>query len=140
MVNIGVKPIRLKIQYRMHPSISLFPSKCFYESQLNNGVTEEDRPIGHVKFPNEKIPLVLWDVKGRELRPQKGFSYYNSEETDAICQIVTELRNGGIKMSDIGIIAAYKGQKNYIKKRISEGKIVSPKDIKELEISSIDSF
>ena len=84
--------------------------------------------------------MVLWDVKGKELRPQKGTSYFNSEETDAICEIITELRNGGIKMVNVGVIAAYKGQKNYIKKRIEDRKIVPRNEIRDLEISSIDSF
>jgi len=33
----------LKIQYRMHPSISLFPSEKFYEGLISNADSVVDR-------------------------------------------------------------------------------------------------
>ena len=34
MVLVGVHPIRLQVQYRMHPALSEFPSNMFYEGSL----------------------------------------------------------------------------------------------------------
>ena len=34
LVLLGVKPIRLQVQYRMHPCLSEFPSNAFYEGSL----------------------------------------------------------------------------------------------------------
>lgn len=34
---------RLKKQYRMHPEVSAWPNKYFYNGELENGVTDEDR-------------------------------------------------------------------------------------------------
>ena len=31
LVLLGTRPIRLQVQYRMHPSLSEFPSNMFYE-------------------------------------------------------------------------------------------------------------
>lgn len=31
---LGIKPIRLQVQYRMHPCLSEFPSNTFYEGTL----------------------------------------------------------------------------------------------------------
>ena len=31
LVQIGIRPIRLQVQYRMHPELSIFPSNTFYE-------------------------------------------------------------------------------------------------------------
>jgi regulator of nonsense transcripts 1 len=45
LVLIGNRPIRLQVQYRMHPSLSEFPSNMFYEGSLQNGVTEADRQL-----------------------------------------------------------------------------------------------
>ena len=45
LVLIGIRPIRLQVQYRMHPSLSEFPSNMFYEGSLQNGVTEADRRL-----------------------------------------------------------------------------------------------
>jgi regulator of nonsense transcripts 1 len=34
---LGVKPVRLAVQYRMHPCLSEFPSNTFYEGSLQVG-------------------------------------------------------------------------------------------------------
>ena len=39
LVVLGIRPIRLQVQYRMHPALSNFPSNIFYEGSLQNGVT-----------------------------------------------------------------------------------------------------
>jgi regulator of nonsense transcripts 1 len=37
LIRAGVKPIRLQVQYRMHPCLSEFPSVMFYEGlRLSN--------------------------------------------------------------------------------------------------------
>lgn len=41
--NAIIRPIRLEVQYRMHPALSEFPSNTFYEGSLQNGVTKEER-------------------------------------------------------------------------------------------------
>lgn len=40
LVYLENRPIRLQVQYRMHPALSSFPSNVFYEGSLQNGVTE----------------------------------------------------------------------------------------------------
>lgn len=40
LVVLGTRPIRLQVQYRMHPALSAFPSNVFYEGTLQNGVTQ----------------------------------------------------------------------------------------------------
>lgn len=42
LVVLGIRPIRLQVQYRMHPALSSFPSNIFYEGSLQNGVTAGD--------------------------------------------------------------------------------------------------
>ena len=34
LVLLGVRPCRLRVQYRMHPALSQFPSNAFYEGAL----------------------------------------------------------------------------------------------------------
>lgn len=43
LVVLGIRPIRLQVQYRMHPALSAFPSNIFYEGSLQNGVTAGKR-------------------------------------------------------------------------------------------------
>jgi len=64
LVLIGIRPIRLQVQYRMHPALSEFPSNMFYEGSLQNGVTEADRQL--LTLPGftgrEDFPWCVWDV------------------------------------------------------------------------------
>ena len=45
LVKLGVKPIRLIVQYRMHPSLSVFPSNTFYDGTLQNAVSAHERTM-----------------------------------------------------------------------------------------------
>ncbi|KAK2087772.1 ATP-dependent helicase NAM7 [Saguinus oedipus] len=45
LVVLGIRPIRLQVQYRMHPALSAFPSNIFYEGSLQNGVTADCRDL-----------------------------------------------------------------------------------------------
>ena len=45
LVVLGIRPIRLEVQYRMHPLLATFSSNFFYEGALQNGVQEADRVI-----------------------------------------------------------------------------------------------
>eukprot|EP00658_Telonema_sp_P-2_P026925 TRINITY_DN2090_c0_g1_i4.p1 TRINITY_DN2090_c0_g1~~TRINITY_DN2090_c0_g1_i4.p1 ORF type:complete len:812 (-),score=172.65 TRINITY_DN2090_c0_g1_i4:150-2585(-) len=51
LVTLGVRPIRLQVQYRMHPALSEWPSNKFYEGSLQNGVTAQERIQHFVDFP-----------------------------------------------------------------------------------------
>jgi regulator of nonsense transcripts 1 len=51
LVQIGMRPIRLEVQYRMHPVLSDFPSNMFYDGMLQNGVSSLDRELpGQVRL------------------------------------------------------------------------------------------
>ena len=73
LVVLGIRPIRLQVQYRMHPSLSEFPSNLFYDGTLQNGVTIGEykemchlytyvskplSPSDIVMFPNESIIII----------------------------------------------------------------------------------
>lgn len=49
----------IQVQYRMHPSLSEFPSNSFYEGTLQNGVTTSDRMLTQIDFP--------WPVPNRPM-------------------------------------------------------------------------
>lgn len=38
LILLGQRPVRLIVQYRMHPALSEFSSNMFYEGSLQNGV------------------------------------------------------------------------------------------------------
>ena len=123
MVEAGAVPTRLDIQFRMHPSICVFPSNCFYEGKLRSGVSEEERRI-HSKvrylFPREDQSTFFWHMTGHEMRPQQGKSYFNRQEAEAISELVACFVQNGVEESEIGVICAYKGQKNLVRRLVND--------------------
>ena len=52
LVKLGVKPIRLIVQYRMHPALSSFPSNAFYDGTLQNAVSAHERSMRESHDPH----------------------------------------------------------------------------------------
>jgi regulator of nonsense transcripts 1 len=84
--------VLLDKQYRMHPAISDFPNRCFYEGQLSNGVDAGDRLSPSLGFPT---PLLFLDVDGNEV--PHGTSFANEEEGAAVRLVVTRMREHGVE-------------------------------------------
>lgn len=112
----------LDTQYRMHPEISLFPSKTFYESRLKDG---EDmaklraRPWHHASL---LAPYRFFDVQGMQSSTSKGHSLINSAELEVAMQLydrlITDCRQYDFR-GKIGIITPYKGQLRELRLRFS---------------------
>lgn len=79
LVILGHPPIRLTVQYRMHPCLSEFPSNMFYEGTLQNGVTVQERLRRNVDFPwpAGDLPMVFWSNLGQEEISASGTSFLN---------------------------------------------------------------
>jgi regulator of nonsense transcripts 1 len=76
LVKLQIKPIRLQVQYRMHPDLSVFPSNTFYEGALQNGVTASDRKLNaEFNWPSKDHPMFFWHVRGQEELSASGTSY-----------------------------------------------------------------
>mmetsp|Transcript_9231 Transcript_9231/g.27028 ORF Transcript_9231/g.27028 Transcript_9231/m.27028 type:complete len:763 (-) Transcript_9231:654-2942(-) len=82
LVLLGIRPIRLQVQYRMHPCLSEFPSDMFYEGSLQNGVTEAQRtPAAEVfPWPNPRKPMMFYTCNGAEEISGSGTSFLNRTE------------------------------------------------------------
>ena len=127
----------LQVQYRMHPKLSEFPSNTFYDGNLQNGVTSDDRIYFNVNFPwpNPKKPTFFYHIVGKEEFSASGTSYINREEADFIDTIVKTLLKCTVKPEQIGIITPYEGQRCYIVSRMLKNCAST-----EIEVSSVDSF
>ena len=136
MIDLNLRPIRLEIQYRMHPSIADFPSAQFYEGSLQSAVSASDRYLGKFPFPAEGMPQMFYHVAGAsEELSGSGTSYLNRAEASAVAKMVSLfVTKSGVGFSDIGIITPYDGQKQYLMQ------VLSSEVEQGLEISSGDSF
>ena len=149
LVLVGLRPIRLQVQYRMHPILSEFPSNMFYEGSLQNGVTESDRQMRHMPgytgkddfpWPIKSKPMFFWSVAGMEEISSSGTSYLNRTEASYVEKIVTHLLKMGVESSQIGVITPYDGQKRYVQEHMRRSGSLASSVYEAIEVNSVDAF
>ncbi|CAG8652979.1 9974_t:CDS:1, partial [Dentiscutata heterogama] len=127
----------LDTQYRMHPGISEFPNKQFYENKLKDGVSAEKRPlINGFVWPNPEIPVAFVQVSGKETFLKS--SKYNLEEVNNLVNIMKIIiESGGVTPQDIGIISLYSAQLEKVESALKDCKNES---FKNIEVKTADGF
>ena len=142
LVILGCAPIRLNVQYRMHPCLSEFPSNMFYEGSLQNGVTMQQRLRRDVDFPWPVIdgPMMFWSNLGNEEISASGTSYLNRTEASNVEKIITRFFKAGVQPQDIGIITPYEGQRSYVVSSMQSTGTFKKENYKEIEVASVDAF
>ncbi|KAI8912726.1 AAA domain-containing protein [Gorgonomyces haynaldii] len=128
----------LSIQYRMHPELSIFPSKHFYNSRLQDapGMAEKRRAKWHEKFK----PYQCIHVPGEE-KTGGMQSYYNMMEVDIIVGLVKRLADAFplVDFSQkIGIITFYSSQLSKLKSRFQQE--FGPRILQSIDINTVDGF
>lgn len=118
----------LDMQYRMHPEISMFPSREFYEGQLADGQNMHE--LRQQPWHQSALlgPYRFFDVQGVQARGHKGQSLVNTRELDVAMQMYDRFSNeyGDCDLTGkIGIITPYKAQlfelRNRFRSRYGEG-------------------
>lgn len=142
LVSLGSSPIRLQVQYRMHPCLSEFPSNMFYEGSLQNGITMQQRLRKDVDFPWPVAdnPMMFWSNLGNEEISASGTSYLNRTEAQNVEKIVTRFFKAGVSPSAIGIITPYEGQRSYVVQSMQQTGTFKKDHYKEIEVASVDAF
>lgn len=139
-------PHMLDTQYRMHPAISEFPRKKFYDGLLKDGITAEDR----IRKGIPRNPVVFWDTCGKfpegtvraRFREDNGLTYANKGEINYIDKVLTSLiYEKGVKRNDIGVITPYRGQRDLISSSLVKNDLINPgKAEVHVEIDRDDFF
>jgi regulator of nonsense transcripts 1 len=149
LVLIGNRPIRLEVQYRMHPALSEFPSNMFYEGSLQNGVTEADRQLLNMPefagkedfpWPVPGKPMFFYSISGMEEISVSGTSYLNRTEASYAEKVVTHLLRMGVTPGQIGVITPYDGQKKYLADYMRRAGPLSSTLYEAIEVASVDAF
>ena len=142
LVILGVVPVRLQVQYRMHPALSEFPSNMFYEGSLQNGVTMQQRVRREVDFPwpVAERPMMFWSNLGNEEISASGTSYLNRTEASNVEKIVTRFFKAGVQPSEIGIITPYEGQRSFVVQNMANSGSFKKDFYREIEVASVDAF
>ena len=158
LVVLGNRPIRLQVQYRMHPCLSEFPSNMFYEGSLQNGVTAPERLRKNVDFPwpVPDTPMFFYQNLGQEEISSSGTSFLNRyaywtfasshsyipfrTEASHVEKIVTKFFKAGVIPGQIGVVTPYEGQRSYIVNYMQFSGTLKKDLYKEIEVASVDAF
>ncbi|XBI93734.1 hypothetical protein VPH35_030510 [Triticum aestivum] len=134
----GHKKHLLNMQYRMHPSISVFPNLSFYDRQILDGpnVTQTTHELSYL--PGAMFgPYSFINVDGRE---DRGRSKRNMAEVAAILDIVRSLKQACVsagQVVSVGVICPYAAQVEAIRGRVGDVKAMRPL---VLRVNSVDGF
>ncbi|CUI14807.1 Hypothetical protein, putative [Bodo saltans] len=141
LIQLGQRPYRLEVQYRMHPALSEFSSNAFYEGTLQNGVTAEDRDASRLfPWPNPNKPTFFYNSIHPEEISASGTSFLNRTEAALAEKMATLLLRGGILPHSVGIITPYEGQRNFLVQYLNRQGPLGPEAYRHMEIASVDSF
>lgn len=113
----------LDTQYRMHPEISLFPSKAFYDGRLLDGPNMAN--LRKQPWHESKIlgPYRFFDVQGAQQSAPRGHSLINVAELEVALQLfdrlITDCKGYDFK-GKVGIITPYKSQLRELRSRFAQ--------------------
>ncbi|WOL15526.1 hypothetical protein Cni_G24307 [Canna indica] len=133
-------PVRmLKIQYRMHPEISIFPSKEFYGGALEDGETvKRVRPwYAHRCFG----PFFFFDIDGVETQPLGSGSWVNEEEIEFIVLMYHKLASYHPELSaspQVAVISPYSYQVKFLRKQFRA--TFGEQSDQVVDINTVDGF
>ncbi|GJN81249.1 DEAD-box type RNA helicase [Purpureocillium lilacinum] len=131
----------LDMQYRMHPEISMFPSREFYEGQLRDG--QDMLQLRQKPWHNSELlgPYRFFDVEGVQEKGRRGQSLVNIKELEVAMQLYDAFSKTYAECDlhrKIGIITPYKAQlfelQNRFKSRFGD------KILEAIEFNTTDAF
>ena len=141
LVLLGIRPIRLEVQYRMHPCLSAFPSFMFYEGALQNGVSSIEREKDlDLPWPDKSQPMKFWLNTGNEEMGSSGTSFLNRSEAQCVEKICTVYLKQGILPEQIGVITPYEGQRAFVVSHMQRNGALRSELYASIEVASVDSF
>ncbi|KAK2430636.1 P-loop containing nucleoside triphosphate hydrolase superfamily protein [Trifolium repens] len=129
LVMLGYERKMLNVQYRMHPSISLFPSKEFYDGQLFDAPLVGKESYNKCFLQGEMYSSYSFIniAKGTE-HFGHGQSLKNMVEVAVISEIIKNLNQVFMrtkKKVSIGIISPYNAQVYEIQKKVDQYRSIS---------------
>ncbi|RAL46417.1 hypothetical protein DM860_004696 [Cuscuta australis] len=144
LVKLGHKKHLLNVQYRMHPSISLFPNKQFYDKRVKDGpnVTKEGYERRFLK--GEMFgPFSFIDISGGREEQDAKHSSKNMTEVAAVAEIVAMLHRefqASKQRVRIGCISPYKAQVFAIQQKLGKKYSADVDSHFSVNVRSVDGF
>ncbi|KAK3421368.1 hypothetical protein EUGRSUZ_G02020 [Eucalyptus grandis] len=141
--SLGYSRQLLNIQYRMHPSISLFPTSKFYQNQILDGPNVKSKSYrkSHLPWPMFGPYSFINIPDGQEQIGDDGCSLRNPVEVEVISRIVRNLYrawDGSEEHLTVGVISPYAAQVAAVQAKLGK----RYEDIKgfTVKVKSVDGF
>ncbi|XP_058179715.1 uncharacterized protein LOC131298335 isoform X3 [Rhododendron vialii] len=144
LVILGHKRLLLNVQFRMHPSISLFPNKEFYESKILDGPNVKEQTYerhflrgsmyGSYSFINVSHGKEEFDSR---------YSTKNMVEVAVVSEIVARLFKESVASKQkvrIGCISPYKAQVFAIQQKLGKTYNTDSNSGFSVNVRSVDGF
>lgn len=131
----------LDTQYRMHPCISAFPSKAFYDGRLLDGKDMANLRARAWHAAELLGPFQFFDIQGQHSSAPRGHSLVNHAEVRVAMQLYTRLTNDFPRQNfrgKVGIITPYKSQLRELKEQF--GRQFGPGITEDVEFNTTDAF
>ena len=114
----------LSVQYRMHRSIAAYISATFYNDLL---IT----PAAVASARSGACARGLWWLQsnGPDEKPERGTSFVNDAEADAVVDVVLACRRGAGAQKGVLVITFYKGQEKLLRSRLQAAGVRETVDI-----------
>ncbi|XP_009349620.2 NFX1-type zinc finger-containing protein 1 homolog [Pyrus x bretschneideri] len=144
LVLLGHEKHLLDVQYRMHPSISLFPKMEFYDNQILDGPNVNETSYNKCFLDGKMYGSYSFIniANGKEERDRVR-SLKNVAEVAVVYEIVSslykEFTRTKMKVS-VGVISPYTAQVNAIQERVKEYSEVSTGSDFSVSVRSVDGF
>ncbi|XP_023635045.1 uncharacterized ATP-dependent helicase C29A10.10c [Capsella rubella] len=144
LVLIGHNKHLLNVQYRMHPSISSFPNKEFYDGRITDAAIVQERVYEKRFLQGNMFGSFSFINVGRGREEFcEGHSPKNMVEVAVISEIISNLFKVSSerrqKMS-VGVISPYKGQVRAIQDRLGDKYGSLSGELFSLNVQSVDGF
>ena len=133
---------RLTIQYRMHPTIGTLVSHVFYDDDIQNGVSKEERTLSIVGYENIAIEWIDTSKRSAKERYEIEYlnkgkkSYRNNLEKKIIKEKLIELDSKISIKTKIAIITGYAPQRYNLQTMIKQ---LSLKNL-DIDVDTVDAF
>ncbi|KAL5723313.1 hypothetical protein ACHQM5_006726 [Ranunculus cassubicifolius] len=114
LVSLGQKKHLLNVQYRMHPSISLFPNSEFYDKQISDAPNVKDENYKKILLQGNMYGSFSFiNVSYGKEEFHAGHSCRNMAEVTVISEILAKLYHASVRsgeMVSVGVVSPYKAQ------------------------------
>ncbi|KAJ6364488.1 hypothetical protein OIU76_029443 [Salix suchowensis] len=144
LAQLGHKKHLLNVQYRMHPSISLFPNVEFYGKQILDAPLVKERSYEKCFLQGKMYGSYSFiNVDHGHEEADDRHSQKNVVEVAVVCEIVAKLFEESVSMKEtlsVGVISPYSAQVSAIQEKL--GKTLSKASGSGFSVSvrSVDGF